>query len=165
MVSALTVYLGDLRALWKSKALGAQGHGMLGLLTSSNVSSQIRASAATHPSSSQVDVARSSGAAVNRLSVPADSKHWSKVVLWPLVEVRQRAASSTGMFGHFFLDGYGLGVYPASLTTLSVGILTARIPLRCGAPHLTPAEWKTAFAAQINRVQLGWACAELATEP
>ena len=111
MVSALTVHCGDMRALWKSKALGVQGHGMLGLLTSPNVPSQIRSSAATHPSSSQVDVASSSGAAVNRFSVPADSKHWSKVVLWPLVEMRQRAASSTGMFGPPLSDGYGLGVY------------------------------------------------------
>ena len=169
MVSALTVHCGDMRALWKSKALGVQGHGMLGLLTSSNVPSQIRSSAANHPSSSQVDVASSSGAAVNRLSayppIPNIAPWWCSGHQSIYSCYTVAAKQVPGRRAHLFQTGRGKAFKPVESDDARRGRTTDTNARRSGAPHLTPAEWKKAFAAQIDRLQRGRARAESVAKP
>ena len=158
-----------MRALWKSKALGVQGHGMLGLLTSSNVPSQIRSSAANHPSSSQVDVASSSGAAVNRLSayppIPNIAPWWCSGHQSIYNCYTVAAKQVPGRRAHLFQTGRGKAFKPVESDDARRGRTTDTNARRSGAPHLTPAEWKKAVAAQIDRLQRGRARAESVAKP
>ena len=165
MVCAPTVHWGDLRAQWKSKALGVHGHGMLGLLVVECPISNTRVGG-----HSPIVVAGGCGELVwgggeQVKRVYADSKHWSRVVLWPPVDIRLLAATSTGTCAHLFQTGRGKAFKPVESDDARRGRTTDTTARRSGAPHLTPAEWKKAVAAQIDRLQRGRARAESVAKP